>query len=76
MKRKELDLDELTLPRAKKAPARISGQPKAFHPTNVQDYFRMEYLKMIDVAIQQLSDRLLDCPGLIRLCELEAILVS
>ena len=30
---------------------------------------------MIDVAIQQLSGRLLDCPELIRLCELEAILV-
>jgi hypothetical protein len=31
---------------------------------------------LIDVAIHQLDDRLLNCPGLIRYCELEAILLS
>ena len=39
-------------------------------------HYRIEYFKLFDVAIQQLDDRLLDCPGLASYCELEAILVS
>ena len=74
VKTNEFELEKLTLPRTKN-PARISGQAKAFHPTNVQDYFRIKYLKMINVAIQQLNDWLLDCPRLVHLCELEAILL-
>ena len=35
VKRKELDLEELILSRAKKPPAHIFGQAMAFHPTNV-----------------------------------------
>ena len=31
---------------------------------------------MVDVAIRQLNDRLLECPGLVHYCELEALLVS
>jgi hypothetical protein len=37
---------------------------------------RIEYGKLIDVAIRQLSDRLLECNGLARYFELEAIIVS
>jgi len=36
----------------------------------------LKYRKLIDVAIQQLSDRLMDCPGLLRYCELEAMLLT
>ena len=36
----------------------------------------VEYFKLLDVSIQQLSDRILDCPGIKRYCELESILVT
>jgi len=46
------------------------------HTDTVNTHYRIEYLKLIDVAIQQLDDRLLNCPGLIRDCDLEAIMLS
>jgi len=47
---------------------------EVFQTKSVCKYFRVEYLKLIDV--QQLSDRLIDCPGLLRYCELEAMLLT
>ena len=40
------------------------------------EHFRIEYFKMLDATIQQLSDRILDCPGMRRFHELEAILLT
>jgi hypothetical protein len=48
----------------------------AFQPESVQQHFKIEYLKLVDVAIRQLNDRIIDCPGLIRYRELEAMLLS
>jgi len=73
---KELDLEHLSVPRARQPPARFCGLAEAFHAKSVEVHYRIEYFKLLDVAIQQLDDRLLDCPGLARYCELEAILVS
>ena len=73
---KVLDLAELSVPRARKPPPRFGGPGEAFHSKSVCEYFRIEYLKLIDVAIQQISDRLIDCPGLLRYCELEAMLLT
>ena len=73
---KVLDLDELSVPRARKPLTRFCGQGEVFQTTSVCKYFRIEYLKLIDVAIQQLSDRLIDCPGLLRYCELETMLLT
>ena len=73
---KALDLEELSVPRARKPPARFCGLAEAFQTKSVRKYFRIEYLKLIDVAIQQLSDRLIDCPGFLRYCELEAMLLT
>ena len=42
----------------------------------VKQYYIIEFRKIIDVAIQQLNQRLLQCPsGLTSYCELESILV-
>lgn len=71
-----LDLKDLSIPRTKKPPARVCGLAEAFHTQSVPRYFKIEYLKLVDVAIQQLSDRIIDCPGLLRYCELEAMLLS
>ena len=42
----------------------------------VEQYYRIEFRKIIDVAIQQLNQRLLQCLGLTSYCELESVLVS
>jgi hypothetical protein len=73
---KRWGLKPLQLPPARKPPARFNGLAEAFKADTVNTHYRIEYLKLIDVAIQQLDDRLLNCPGLIRYCELEAILLS
>ena len=52
---KVLDLEELSVPRARKPPARFGGLGEVFQTKSVCKYFRIEYLKLIDVAIQQLS---------------------
>jgi len=44
--------------------------------TKVEEYFRTEYFKLADTCIQQLSDRLIDCPGLKVYCELENVLLT
>jgi len=36
----------------------------------------VEFFKLIDVAVQQLDERLLECPGLLSYCQLEASLLS
>jgi len=68
----EYELDPLTVPRARKPPAHFCGQVQAFHTTSVETYYRIDYVKLIDVAVQQLHDRLLNCPGLARYCQLES----
>ena len=76
LKVKELDLEPLTLPRRKNLPKRFSGPAEAYNPATVVEHFRIEYFKMLDATIQQLSDRILDCPGMRRFHELEAILLT
>ena len=73
---KVLHLEELSVPRARRPPARFCGVSEVFQTKSVCKYFRIEYLKLIDVAIQQLSVRLIDCPRLLRYCELEAMLLT
>ena len=68
----EYELDPLTVPRARKPPAHFCGQVQAFHTTSVETHYRIDYVKLIDVAVQQLHDRLLNCPGLARYCQLES----
>ena len=71
-----LGLDKLSKPRTKKVPKRFAGLALSFTPDSVSQYYKIEYLKLIDVAIRQLSDRIIECPGLIRYCELENVLLT
>ena len=73
---KELELEALSLPRRRRPPARYTGPAEEYQPNNTREYFRVEYVKMIDVALQQLDLRILQCPGLLRYQELEAVLMS
>lgn len=72
----DLQLEELHMPRARRPPKRLTGQAEAYSPQSVEEYYQTEYFKMLDVCIQQMSDRMLDCPGLQKYCELEDILLS
>jgi hypothetical protein len=74
--RKKLALEELILPRTRKPPARFCGDGEAFRSTTVKQHYRIEFRKIIDVAIQQLNQRLLQCPGLTSYCQLETMLVQ
>jgi len=64
------------LPRRRKPPTCFSGPAEAFYALSVHEYYRVEFFKLIDVAVQQLDERLLECPGLLRYCQLEASLLS
>jgi hypothetical protein len=72
----KLELDPLKLPRRKQPPKRFSGSAAAYHSTSVSQYFCVEFYKVIDVCIQQLSSRLLDSPGLQRYKDLESVLIT
>ena len=72
----DFDLDSLVVTRPQKPQARFCGLALAFHTTSVEKYYRVEYVKLIDVAVQQLDDLLLKRPSLARYCQLEAILLS
>jgi len=72
----EMDLNPLVLPRRRKPPTRFSGPAEEFHASSVDEHYRVEFFKLIDVAVQQLDERLLECPGLFRYCQLEATLLS
>jgi hypothetical protein len=65
----EFDLDPLTVPRARKPSlARNSCPAEAIHTNSVETHYRIEYVKLIDVAVQQLNERFLECPGLVIWC--------
>ena len=66
----EMDLNSLVLPRRRKPPTRFSGPAEEFHASSVDEHYRVEFFKLIDVAVQQLDERLLECPGLFRYCQL------
>ena len=59
--RKELALEEISLPRTRKPPSHFCGQGTAFRATSVEQYYRIKFRKIIDVATQQLNQRLLQC---------------
>jgi hypothetical protein len=53
---KKLDLNELQLPRQRKPPKRISGPAVAFHHQTNEQYFLVEYYKVIDNASSKLTE--------------------
>jgi hypothetical protein len=72
----ELDLSPLVLPRARQPPKRFTGLAAAHQPNTIAEYFREHYYAMIDVCLQQLDDRILNCPGLVRYCDLLTTLLT
>ena len=75
MKQSEFDLDEMQVPRARKPPARLTGPSSAHHPTSIDQYFSVEYYKLIDTASVKLNDTVKQ-EGAISYGTLESCLLS
>jgi hypothetical protein len=60
---RELDLDELQLPRPRKPPARLSGPGEAYIPPSVEEHYRKSYFTVLDRAITGIEDRWQTIPG-------------
>ena len=54
----ELDLDDIIAPRQRRPPKRFGGPAEAFHPDSALQYYRLEYFKVLDTALAELSSRL------------------
>ena len=65
-----LHLERLSTPRTRKPPSHFSGSAEAFQTTSVLQYYRIEYLNLMDFALLQLNEKLINCPGLRRYCQL------
>lgn len=72
---KELDLNEFQLPRQRKPPKRFSGPAASFQHQTVEQYFLVEYYKLIDTASSKLNDNV-NQEGAVDFQSLEACLLS
>lgn len=55
---KELDLEEIVAPRVRRPPKRFAGTGAIFSAESPEQHFRMEFFKIIDTALMQLSSRI------------------
>jgi len=55
-KQVELDLEEIKAPRPRRVPRRYTGPADAFQPASAEEYFRIEYYKLLDTARSRLND--------------------
>ena len=61
----KLELNVVRVPRERKVPRRKDSCFQAYRSPSVQDHFRKEYFKVIDMALQQLRDQFHQ-PGIIK----------
>jgi hypothetical protein len=74
-KRAEFDLDEIVAPRVRRPPKRFVGSAETLVPERPVQHFHMEFFKVIDSALQQLSTRL-DQDGIQSYIKLEQCLLT
>jgi hypothetical protein len=71
----ELDLEAVSAPRVRRQSKRIDGGSPQFVPANPEQYYRVEYYKIVDAAVARLTE-LFDQPGLDRCSYLESCLLK
>ncbi len=71
----ELDLEDISAPRKRNVPKRYTGPATPFQPSSVEEFFKLEYFKVLDMACTQLCDRI-DQEGLQIYEKLEECLLS
>ena len=76
MKQSELDVDEPTLPRRRKAPSRFEvGAGESHYPSSIEDHYRVQYFEALDLLIACTKDRF-NQPGYRVYCNLETLLLD
>ncbi len=71
----ELDLEDIVAPRVRRPPKRFGGPAEAFTADGPEQYYRLEYYKVVDTALAQLCTRL-EQDGLQTYTSLEECLLS
>jgi hAT family C-terminal dimerisation region len=72
----KLDLEDISLPRQRKPPKRLTGIGAAHVCLSVSEYYRPFFFTLIDTAVQQLKERFSNSPGLNKYRTLEDVLIS
>ena len=73
----KLDLDPITLPRRRQPPRRLTGSAPAYHAQTASEHYRLEFFRLLDSAITQLSERFSEnAVGLQKYRKLEEILLT
>ena len=71
----KLELKEIRVPRERKVPCRKDSGSQTYRAPCVDDHFRKEYFKVIDMALQQIRDRFHQ-PGFIKYMKMEDCLLK
>lgn len=51
------DLDPLQIPRRRQPPKRITGPAAGYKPTTAEEYYRIQYYKLLDGMLGNLQER-------------------
>jgi hypothetical protein len=70
------DLGELELPRARRPPARLTGNAAAHVPSTLQDHYRPQFYNFVETAINQLKERFTDSGDLLQYRSLEDVFIQ
>lgn len=73
---REIDLEELRLPRKRRPPARITGAAPPYQPTSILEHYLPQFFDMIDTAVIGLKERFSGNTGLKTYGKLENVLLS
>ena len=71
----KLELNEVRVPRERKVSRRKDSGSQAYRAPSVEDHFRKEYFKVIDMALQQIRYRFHQ-PGIIKYMKMEDCLLK
>jgi len=67
----------ITLPRRRQPPRRLTGSAPAYHAQTAPEHYRLEFFRLLDSAITQLSERFSEnAVGLQKYRKLEEILLT
>jgi hypothetical protein len=71
----KLDLKEICIPRPRRPPRRNDSGGDEYQAQSVEDHFRAEFFKVIDMAAEQLKDRFHQ-PGIMQYMKIEQCLLD
>ena len=72
----DLDLDEVTIPRQRRPPARVTGAASAFQASSISQHYAPQFFEAIDTATTGLKQRFTESKGLQDYGKLEAFFLG